>query len=148
MKIFVDTGDVEEVKKAADFGILDGVTTNPSLIAKTGKGFKETVLKICELVPGGAISAEVVATNYDDMLKEALEVSSWHKQIVVKVPMIPPGVKLIKELTNRGIRTNCTLVFSAASGQSGGELHQQLRWPRGRHLRKRNGGGGGNGGDG
>lgn len=112
MKIFVDTGDVEEVRKAADFGILDGVTTNPTLIAKTGKGFKETVLKICDLVPGGAISAEVVSTNYDDMLKEALEVSSWHNQIVVKVPMIPPGVKLVKELHGRGIRTNMTLVFS------------------------------------
>lgn len=114
MKIFVDTGDIEEVKQAADWGVLDGVTTNPSLIAKTGKGFKETVLKICELVPGGAISAEVVATDYDTMLKEAMEVSSWHPQIVVKVPMIEPGVKLIKTLTDRGIRTNCTLVFSTS----------------------------------
>jgi len=114
MKIFVDTGDIEEVKKAADYGILDGVTTNPTLIAKTGKGFKETVLKICDAVPGGAISAEVVATDYDTMLKEALEVSSWHPQIVVKVPLIPPGIKLIKELTGRGIRTNCTLVFSVS----------------------------------
>lgn len=114
MKIFVDTGDIEEVKQAADWGILDGVTTNPTLIAKTGKGFKETVLKICELVPGGAISAEVVATDYDTMVKEAMEVSSWHPQIVVKVPMIEPGVKLIKTLTDRGIRTNCTLVFSTS----------------------------------
>jgi len=112
MKIFVDTCDVEEVRQAADYGILDGVTTNPSLIAKTGKGFKETVLKICDLVPGGAISAEVVSTNYDDMLKEALEVSSWHPQIVVKVPMIEPGVKLVKTLHAKGIRTNMTLVFS------------------------------------
>src|SRR2546421_1047993 len=112
MKIFVDTGDVEEVRQAADYGILDGVTTNPTLIAKSGKGFKETVLKICELVPGGAISAEVVATNYDDMLKEALEVASWHSQIVVKVPMIEPGVKLVKTLHGKGIRTNMTLVFS------------------------------------
>ena len=112
MKIFVDTGDVEEVRQAADYGILDGVTTNPTLIAKSGKGFKETVLKICELVPGGAISAEVVATNYDDMLKEALEVASWHPQIVVKVPMIEPGVKLVKTLHGKGIRTNMTLVFS------------------------------------
>ena len=112
MKIFVDTGDVEEVRQAADYGILDGVTTNPTLIAKSGKGFKETVLKICELVPGGAISAEVVATNYDDMLKEALEVANWHPQIVVKVPMIEPGVKLVKTLHGKGIRTNMTLVFS------------------------------------
>lgn len=112
MKLFVDTGDIEEVRQAADWGILDGVTTNPSLIAKTGKGFKETVLKICELVPNGDISAEVVATDYDTMLKEALEVSSWHPNIVVKVPFIEPGVSLIKTLSDRGIRTNCTLLFT------------------------------------
>jgi len=112
MKLFVDTGDVEEVRKAVDFGVLDGVTTNPTLIAKSGKGFKETVLKICELVPGGAISAEVVATDYDTMLKEALEIHSWHEQIVVKVPLIEPGIKLVKTLTDKGVRTNVTLVFS------------------------------------
>lgn len=112
MRLFVDTGDVEEVRQAAEWGVLDGVTTNPSLIAKSGKGFKETVLKICELVPGGAISAEVVATDYDLMLKEALEISSWHPQIVVKVPLIENGVRLISTLAERGIRTNCTLVFS------------------------------------
>lgn len=99
---------------AADWGILDGVTTNPTLIAKTGKGFKETVLKICELVPGGAISAEVVATDYDTMLKEALEISSWHEQIVVKVPLIEPGIKLVTTLADKGIRTNVTLVFSVS----------------------------------
>ena len=73
MKLFVDTGDVKEVRQAAEWGILDGVTTNPTLIAKSGRGFKETVLEICELVPGGDISAEVVATDYPTMLKEALE---------------------------------------------------------------------------
>lgn len=114
MKLFVDTGDVEEVRQAADWGILDGVTTNPSLIAKSGKGFKETVLKICELVPNGDISAEVVATDYDTMLKEALEVSSWHPNIVVKVPLIEPGISLVKTLSDRGVRTNVTLVFSVA----------------------------------
>lgn len=114
MKLFVDTGDIEEVRQAADWGILDGVTTNPTLIAKTGKGFKETVLKICELVPGGAISAEVVATDYDTMLKEALEISSWHEQIVVKVPLIEPGVRLVCTLADKGIRTNVTLVFSVS----------------------------------
>ena len=112
MKIFVDSGDVEEIKKAADWGIIDGVTTNPSLIAKSGHGFKETVLKICEIVPNGDISAEVVATDYDLMLKEALEVSSWHPNIVVKVPLIEPGISLVKTLSDRGIRTNVTLVFS------------------------------------
>ena len=114
MKLFVDTGDIEEVRMAADWGILDGVTTNPTLIAKTGKGFKETVLKICQLVPGGAISAEVVATDYDTMLKEALEISSWHEQIVVKVPLIEPGIKLVTTLADKGIRTNVTLVFSVS----------------------------------
>ncbi len=114
MKLFVDTGDIEEVRKAADWGILDGVTTNPTLIAKTGKGFKETVLKICELVPNGEISAEVVSTEYDAMLKEALEIASWHKNIVIKVPLIEPGVKLVRTLTDKGIKTNVTLVFSVS----------------------------------
>jgi transaldolase len=114
MKLFVDTGDVEEVRQAAEWGIIDGVTTNPTLIAKSGKGFKETVLKICELMPGGAISAEVVATDYDTMLKEALEISSWHEQIVVKVPLIEPGVRLVSTLTDKGIRTNVTLVFTVS----------------------------------
>jgi transaldolase len=114
MKLFVDTGDLEEVRQAAEWGVLDGVTTNPTLIAKTGKGFKEVVLKICELVPGGDISAEVVATDYDNMLKEALEISSWHPQIVVKVPLIEPGVRLVKTLADKGIKTNVTLVFSVS----------------------------------
>lgn len=114
MKLFVDTGDIEEVRQAADWGILDGVTTNPTLIAKSGKGFKETVLKICELVPGGAISAEVVATDYNNMLKEALEIASWHEQIVIKVPLIEPGISLVKTLSDKGIRTNVTLVFSVS----------------------------------
>jgi len=110
--MFVDTGDIEEVRQAAEWGILDGVTTNPTLIAKTGKGFRETVLKICELVPNGDISAEVVATDYPTMLKEATEISSWHPQIVVKVPLIESGIQLVSTLTDRGIRTNVTLVFS------------------------------------
>lgn len=114
MKLFVDTGDIEEVRKAAEWGILDGVTTNPTLIAKSGKGFKETVLKICELVPGGAISAEVVATNYEDMLKEAMEIHSWHEQIVIKVPLIEPGIRLVSTLADKGIRTNVTLVFTVS----------------------------------
>lgn len=114
MKLFVDTGDLDEVKKAAEWGVIDGVTTNPTLIAKTGKPFKEVVLKICEIMPEGAISAEVVATDYDTMLKEALEISSWSPQIVVKVPLIENGVKLVSTLTDKGIRTNVTLVFSVS----------------------------------
>lgn len=114
MKLFLDTGDVEEVRKAADWGVIDGVTTNPTLIAKSGNGFQETVLEICRLMPGGAISAEVVATDYDTMLKEAMEISSWHEQIVVKVPLIEDGVRLVKTLSDREIRTNVTLVFSVS----------------------------------
>jgi transaldolase len=114
MKLFLDTGDVAEVSKAAEWGVIDGVTTNPTLIAKTGRGFRETVLEICSLVPGGAISAEVVATEYDEMLREALEIASWHEQIVVKVPLIRDGIRLTKELTKRNIRTNVTLVFSVS----------------------------------
>lgn len=112
MKLFLDTGDLAEVREAAAWGVIDGVTTNPTLIAKSGRGFKETVLAICEAVPGGAISAEVVATEYDAMLKEALEIASWHPQIVVKVPLIEPGVRLVRTLSERGIRTNVTLVFT------------------------------------
>lgn len=112
MKLFLDTGDVDEVARAAEWGILDGVTTNPSLIAKSGKGFRETVTAICKLVPKGAISAEVVATEYDAMLREAGEIASWNSQIVVKVPMIRDGVRLVTTLAERGVRTNVTLVFS------------------------------------
>ncbi len=112
MKLFLDTGNIEDVKRAVDWGVIDGVTTNPTLIAQSGKGFKETVLKICELVPGGAISAEVVATDYNTMLKEALEIASWHEQIVVKVPLIENGIRLVNTLTSKGIRTNVTLVFT------------------------------------
>lgn len=114
MKLFVDTGDTEEVRRASEWGVLDGVTTNPSLIAKSGRGFRETVLQICDLVPGGDISAEVVATDYDTMLKEAIEIASWHPQIVVKVPLIEPGIRLVRTLSEKGIRTNVTLVFSVS----------------------------------
>lgn len=114
VKLFVDTGDVTEVERAAVYGIVDGVTTNPSLIAKCGMKFREAVEKICDLMPAGAISAEVVATDYDTMLREALEIASWRENIVVKVPLIEPGVRLVRELSRRGIRTNVTLVFTVS----------------------------------
>ncbi|MBL8087903.1 MAG: fructose-6-phosphate aldolase [Chthonomonas sp.] len=114
MKLFVDTGELDEVKRAAEWGVLDGVTTNPTLIAKSGKRFRETVLAMCELLPEGDISAEVVATDYETMLKEALEIASWHPNIVVKVPLIEPGVRLVKTLADRDIRTNVTLVFTVS----------------------------------
>src|SRR5204862_8019141 len=114
MKLFLDTGDVGEVKQAAEWGVLDGVTTNPSLIAESCRGVHETVEEICRLVPDGAISAEVVANEYRDMLREAEEIASWNPQIVVKVPMIRDGVRLVRTLSNKGIRTNVTLVFSVS----------------------------------
>lgn len=112
MKLFVDTGQVEEVRKAAEWGVLDGVTTNPSLIAKSGRGFKETVLEICEILPHGAISAEVVGETVDDILREAYEIASWSPNIVVKVPMTKAGIPATRRLTREGIRVNMTLVFS------------------------------------
>ena len=121
MKLFLDTGDIAEVRRAAEWGVLDGVTTNPTLIAKSGKGFKETVLAICEAVPGGDISAEVVATDYESMLKEAHEIASWHPQIVVKVPLIEPGIRLVRTLADEGIRTNVTLVFTVGQALLAGK---------------------------
>ncbi|MCS7209302.1 MAG: fructose-6-phosphate aldolase [Fimbriimonadales bacterium] len=114
MKLFVDTGRVEEVRKAAEWGILDGVTTNPSLIAQAGRGFKETVLEMCSILPHGSISAEVVGTTVDDILREAREIASWSPNIVVKVPMTQAGVAATRRLTREGIRVNMTLVFSPA----------------------------------
>jgi len=112
MKLFVDTGRVEEVRKAADWGIVDGVTTNPSLIAQAGRGFKETVLEICSILPHGSISAEVVGTTVEDILREGREIASWSPNIVVKVPMTPAGIAATRQLTREGIRVNMTLVFS------------------------------------
>ena len=112
MKLFVDTGRVEEVRKAAEWGIVDGVTTNPSLIAQAGRGFKETVLEICSILPHGSISAEVVGTTVEDILREAREIASWSPNIVVKVPMTPAGIAATRQLTREGIRVNMTLVFS------------------------------------
>jgi transaldolase len=112
MKLFVDTGKVEEVRKAAEWGILDGVTTNPSLIAQAGRGFKETVLEICSILPNGSISAEVVGTTVEDILREGREIASWSPNIVVKVPMTPAGIAATRQLTREGIRVNMTLVFS------------------------------------
>lgn len=116
MKFFIDTANLKEIKEAADLGVLDGVTTNPSLMAKEGISGKENVINhykaICELVDG-PISAEVIATTYNEMIAEGEALAALHPNIVVKVPMIKDGVKAIKYFTDKGIRTNCTLVFSA-----------------------------------
>ena len=115
MKFFIDTANLDQIKEAQDMGILDGVTTNPSLMAKEGiKGeekVKQHYIDICNIVDGD-VSAEVVATEFDEMVKEGEELAELHEQIVVKVPMIKDGVKALKYFSDKGIRTNCTLVFS------------------------------------
>ncbi|MEN9372278.1 MAG: fructose-6-phosphate aldolase [Bacteroidota bacterium] len=116
MKFFIDTANLAHIKEAADLGILDGVTTNPSLMAKEGIKGNDNILKhyadICALVDGD-VSAEVLSTDFDSMIKEGKALSEIHPNIVVKVPMIKDGVKAIKWFTDHGIRTNCTLIFSA-----------------------------------
>jgi len=118
MKFFIDTANLA-IKEAADLGVLDGVTTNPSLMAKEGIKGDAAVLehykKICDLVDGD-ISAEVISTDYEGMIKEGKQLAALHKNIVVKVPMIKDGIKAIKYFSDNGIRTNCTLIFS--SGQA------------------------------
>ena len=115
MKFFIDTANLDQIKEAQDLGILDGVTTNPSLMAKEGITGKQNILdhykKICNIVDGD-VSAEVIATDYKGMVNEGKELSSLHKQIVVKVPMIKEGIKATRYFSNNGIRTNVTLVFS------------------------------------
>ena len=115
MKFFIDTANLDQIREAQDLGILDGVTTNPSLMAKEGIKGDQNVLNhykaICEIVDGD-VNAEVIATDYEGMIKEGEELAALHPQIVVKVPAIKNGIKAIKYLSGKGIRTNCTLIFS------------------------------------
>ncbi|MBA2611454.1 MAG: fructose-6-phosphate aldolase [Bacteroidetes bacterium] len=116
MKFFIDTANLAQIKEAQDLGVLDGVTTNPSLMAKEGIKGQENILKhyvdICNIVTGD-VSAEVISTDFDGMVKEGEALAKLHPQIVVKIPMIKDGIKAIKYFTEKGIKTNCTLVFSA-----------------------------------
>jgi transaldolase len=115
MKFFIDTANLDQIKEAQDLGVLDGVTTNPSLMAKEGISGEENIInhykKICEIVDGD-VSAEVISTDFEGMIKEGEMLAALHPQIVVKIPMIKDGIKAIKYLTEKGIKTNCTLVFS------------------------------------
>ena len=115
MKFFIDTANLDHIKEAQDLGILDGVTTNPSLMAKEGITGKNNILKhyvdICNIVDGD-VSAEVIATDFDGMVKEGEELAELHEQIVIKLPMIKEGIKACKYFSDRGIKTNVTLVFS------------------------------------
>lgn len=117
MKFFIDTANLDQIREAKDLGVLDGVTTNPSLMAKEGISGTDRVMKhyvdICEIVGDGDVSAEVIATDFDGMVKEGENLAALHENIVVKVPMTKDGVKAIRYFTDKGIRTNCTLVFSA-----------------------------------
>lgn len=110
MKFFLDTANTEHVAQAARLGVLDGVTTNPSLVLKEGKDFKKTVLEMCKHVPN--VSAQVTASDFEGMKKQGLEYAKWHKNVVVKVPMTPDGLRTIAYLSSKKIRTNTTLVFS------------------------------------
>jgi transaldolase len=116
MKFFIDTANLEQIKEAQALGVLDGVTTNPSLMAKEGiKGEKNVTqhyIKICEIVDGD-VSAEVISTDFDGMVREGEALAKLHPQIVVKIPMIKDGIKALKYFSDKGIKTNCTLVFSA-----------------------------------
>ena len=116
MKFFIDTANLAQIKEAEALGVLDGVTTNPSLMAKEGITGRENILNhyvaICEAVEGD-VSAEVIATDIDGMIKEGKELAALHAQIVVKIPMIEDGIKALKYFSDQGIRTNCTLIFSA-----------------------------------
>ena len=112
MKFFIDTAEIKEIKEAAAMGLVDGVTTNPSLVAKSGRKFKDVLLEICDIVKG-PVSAEVVSTKHDDMMKEAREYAALRPNIVVKIPLIPEGLKALRTCTEEGIKTNCTLCFSA-----------------------------------
>jgi len=111
MKFFIDTANINEIKEANDMGMVDGVTTNPSLIAKEGRDFEEIIKEICEIVDG-PISAEVVSTDTDGMLGEARKLSKIHNNIVIKIPMLVDGLKATRKLSEEGIKTNVTLVFS------------------------------------
>ena len=113
MKFFIDTADIEQIEMLIPTGLVDGVTTNPSLIAKQGKDMKEVITKICNIVKG-PVSAEVTATNYQDMLKEGKYLASIAKNIAVKVPLTIDGLKTCRELSNNGIMVNVTLCFSSA----------------------------------
>jgi transaldolase len=121
MKFFIDTADVNEIREAQSMGVLDGVTTNPSLVAKTGRKFREVLEEIVQIVDG-PISAEVVSVGHEGMLKEAREFSAIHDNIVIKIPMILEGLKALKICTQEGIKTNVTLCFQASQALLVGKI--------------------------
>ena len=115
MKFFLDTANVEEIKRINQLGFVDGVTTNPTIISKEGRDFKEVITEICGLVDG-PVSAEVIALDTENMVKEAQDISTWADNIVVKIPMTEDGLRAVNILSKEGIKTNVTLVFTVAQG--------------------------------
>jgi transaldolase len=115
MKFFLDTANVEEIKRINQLGLVDGVTTNPTIISKEGRDFKEVITEICGLVDG-PVSAEVIALDTENMVKEARDIATWADNIVVKIPMTEDGLRAVNILSKEGIKTNVTLVFTVAQG--------------------------------
>ena len=115
MEIFLDSADLDEIRDVAAMGVIDGITTNPSLIAKTGRPLKDVIVDICKIVDG-PISAEVLATDYEGIVREGRELAKLHPNVVVKVPLIAEGLKAVKTFTAEGIKTNVTLCFSVTQG--------------------------------
>ncbi|MGX7264869.1 fructose-6-phosphate aldolase [Enterococcus crotali] len=115
MKFFLDTANIEEIKRINELGLVDGVTTNPTIISKEGRNFKEVIIEICELVDG-PVSAEVIALDTEGMLKEARDIAKWADNVVVKIPMTEAGLKAVHILSKENIKTNVTLVFTVAQG--------------------------------
>jgi transaldolase len=113
MKFFLDTANLEEIRQGVSFGVIDGITTNPTLVAKEKRPFREHIIEICNIVKDGAISAEVVSTDTAGILREGREIAKWHPNVIVKIPTIPDGVRALSILSKEGIRVNMTLVFSA-----------------------------------
>lgn len=113
MKFFLDTANLDEIRHGVALGVVDGVTTNPTLVAKEKQPFREHILEICKIVKDGVVNAEVVSTDTEGILREAREIATWHPNIVVKLPTIPDGVRALNILSKEGIRINMTLVFSA-----------------------------------
>lgn len=115
MKIFLDTANIEQIRNGMKLGLVDGVTTNPTLISKENAKFEERIVEICEAVKG-PVSAEVIATDFDNMLSQARELASLNEHVVVKIPMTPDGIRAVKALSEEGIKTNVTLIFSSLQG--------------------------------
>jgi len=129
MKLFLDTANIDEIREVNSWGVICGVTTNPSLIAKEGRDFKEVINTICSIVDG-PISAEVVSMEVEGMVKEAREYAAWHPNVIIKVPMTIDGLKATKILSSEGIKTNLTLIFSPAQAllcaRAGGHICQSF----------------------